>query len=99
MSDFWLFAAITENLWFTAIFTLIIVSVVWSAWERLGKEEKNYDWYRKQHPGAFRNGRILCHRCGNDRIAIRALLRQNYLREHVCSNCGTTLFYSPERGV
>jgi hypothetical protein len=84
---------------FFGFFTLVSVSIA-RYWRRIALlKRQNYDWYRKQHPGAFRNGRILCHKCGNDRIAIRALLQQTYLREHVCSNCGTTLFYSPERGV
>lgn len=57
---------------------------------------KNYAWYRKAYPAAYRDKRITCHSCDSDRVHTRNLMNQTFMREHFCSQCGQTLFYSPE---
>ena len=57
---------------------------------------KTFDLYRARYPNAISGGRVKCFNCGSHRISVRGLLRQTYHREHVCSQCGTVLYYSPE---
>ncbi len=57
----------------------------------------NYAWYAKQHPGLVKNGRVRCHNCSGGRIQLRNLKEHTYTRAHICSDCGTTLYYSPEQ--
>ena len=65
------------------------------ATKKLGKE-RNFDWYRATYSSHFHNGRVTCHKCGGDRIHSRSLLRHTFTREHFCTQCGETLYYSPE---
>ena len=60
------------------------------------RKDRNFDWYRTTYSSHFRNGRVTCHKCGCARINARALLRHTYMREHFCTQCGETLYYSPE---
>ena len=57
---------------------------------------KTFDLYKARYPNAISGGRVKCFNCGSHRISVRGLLRQTYHREHVCSQCGTVLYYSPE---
>ncbi len=36
--------------------------------------------------------------CNNERIHVRALMNRTFHREHFCTQCGKTLYYSPEQG-
>lgn len=82
---------------------LAVVLMVW-VWRAQDKaytkrrqmKERNFDWYRSTYSSHFRNGRVTCHKCGCDRVNARALLRHTYMREHFCTQCGETLYYSPE---
>ncbi len=84
----------------------VLLAVVFMVWvwraqdkaytKRRQMKERNFDWYRSTYPSHFRNGRVTCHKCGGDRVNARALLRHTYMREHFCSQCGETLYYSPE---
>ncbi len=51
--------------------------------------------YIRNNPDLARNGKVACH-CGNTRILLRNLERNgsNVVREHVCDQCGTRLYYS-----
>lgn len=60
------------------------------------KRSQNYEWYLNEHPGAFRNGRVHCHACDNSRLSVQRLMNKTYLRAHVCTQCGTTLYHSKE---
>jgi len=60
-------------------------------------EQMTYDWYKKEHPEHVKGNRISCFACGNPRIHVRALMNKTYHREHFCTQCGKTLYYSPER--
>lgn len=59
-------------------------------------QHQTYDWYRQQHPSHVHPRGVRCHNCGNDRIHVRALMGKLYHREHFCTQCGKTLYYSPE---
>lgn len=59
----------------------------------------DFAWYRATHPNAVRHNRVVCFRCDNDRIHVRALLQRTFLREHFCTQCGTALYYSREQRI
>lgn len=56
-------------------------------------EERNLDWYRRQH-GI--EGEILCHQCSGRNVAIREASRtvKEILNSHVCATCGAELYRS-----
>lgn len=58
--------------------------------------QMSYDWYRKTYPSLVSGSGVKCHQCGGGRIHVRGLMQHTYLREHFCTQCGTTLYYSPE---
>lgn len=59
-------------------------------------QKMTYQWYCQTHPELVRNNKVSCYSCGNAHIQVRALYNQTYHRAHLCSQCGTTLYYSPE---
>ncbi len=59
-------------------------------------EKMTYERYRELYPNNFRENRVSCYSCGNSRVNVRALLNRTYHREHFCSQCGKTLFFSQE---
>ncbi|MDT6992072.1 hypothetical protein [Burkholderia cenocepacia] len=75
-------------------FFLLIVGMNWRRIKRM--RAKNYQWYRTTHPNAVRGNRVACHSCGNDRIQVRNVMQRTFMREHFCSQCGESLYYSPE---
>lgn len=58
---------------------------------------QNFAWYRAQHPSLVSPHGVICHSCGGKRVHVRGLMRRTYIREHFCTLCGTTLYYSPEQ--
>ena len=60
-------------------------------------EKMTYQWYCAAHPAHVRNNKVSCFGCGNARIHVRALYNRTYHREHFCTQCGKTLYYSPEQ--
>ena len=60
-------------------------------------EQRTFDWYCKTYPDNLRSGRIFCWHCGSGRISTRAIHQGTYHREHECTQCGKTLYYSPEQ--
>lgn len=79
-------------------FTIIPAIVGVTNWIRVTKfQTQTYAWYRETYPKhAHTDGSVSCKNCGGRRIHIRGLLQHTYTREHVCGQCGTRLFYSPE---
>lgn len=59
-------------------------------------KRKDYAWYRAENPDCCTDGGTRCFACGASRISVRGLMRHTYMREHFCSTCGQTLFFSPE---
>ena len=69
-------------------------------WARINRKKRmlqqNYRWYRTTFPNPFRRDRVTCHNCKSDHIHVRNVVQGKYMRIHFCSQCGTTLYYSPE---
>jgi hypothetical protein len=66
--------------------------------QQLAKFEKmTYDWYKLEYPEKVKGNKVVCYYCGNDRIQVRALMNRTFHREHFCTQCGKTLYYSPEQ--
>jgi hypothetical protein len=59
-------------------------------------ETKTYAWYKSAYPENVQGNRVTCNDCGNGRINVRALMNRTFHREHVCTQCGKALYYSPE---
>ncbi len=65
---------------------------------RNGKfRRRNYEWYKSRYPTNVQGNQVLCFVCGNNRIQVRGLMNRTYFREHFCTQCGKTLYYSPEQ--
>lgn len=85
-----------------ALLIIIIVAFVAVAssvqrYQRIKKfREQDYQWYRNRYLDAIKGNRVTCNSCGSDRITVRGLRQRTYLREHVCTQCGSALYYSPE---
>ena len=43
------------------------------------------------------DGRVKCRHCNSASIGTERLMQNTYLRRHVCRQCGTTLYHSPEK--
>lgn len=86
------------GIFFGLFFTVIGAVVGVTNWIRVTKfQTQTYAWYRETYPKhAHTDGSVSCKNCGGRRIHIRGLMQQTYTREHVCGQCGTRLFYSPE---
>lgn len=68
-----------------------------TTWRRISKfQTQTYEWYRAQNPSHAHGGGVSCKKCGGTRIHARGLMQHTYTREHFCTQCGTTLYYSPE---
>lgn len=59
-------------------------------------KQQGYDWYKATHPTHVHGNGVSCHSCGGRRINVRSLMKRTYTRAHFCTQCGTTLYYSPE---
>ncbi len=81
------------GLFFIGIGSVIMVTRL----RQISKFEKmTYQWYKSTYPGNVQGNRVTCYECGNNRINVRALLNRTFHREHVCTQCGKALYYSPE---
>jgi len=59
--------------------------------------DNNLERYKREHPEKVsRQGRVRCFSCDGDRIFVRKIRDQTYMQEHVCTQCGKTLYYSKE---
>jgi len=57
---------------------------------------KTFQWYKETYRLNVDGSRVTCFSCGGARIQTRSLMNHLYHREHFCTQCGTTLYYSPE---
>jgi hypothetical protein len=60
------------------------------------RRSRNFDWFRSVHSECIRGSQISCPHCRGTRIHVRSLMQQTFMREHFCTTCGKTLYYSPE---
>lgn len=60
-------------------------------------KDKNFSWYKAQHPDLVSGPNVKCYQCGGSKIAIRNVGDHYYMRAHACVTCGTNLYYSSER--
>lgn len=60
-------------------------------------QRKTYEWYKKEHHQHFQGNNVSCYACGSPRINARALMNRTFHREHFCTQCGKTLYYSREQ--
>jgi len=60
-------------------------------------EEKTYIWYKETYPNNVHSNVVTCFVCQNNRIHVRPLMNRTFHREHFCTQCGKTLYYSPEQ--
>ncbi len=60
-------------------------------------KKMTYDWYTLEYPENFKDNKISCYSCGNNRVHVRAIMNRTFHREHFCTQCGKTLYYSPEQ--
>ena len=84
-------------------FVLYFLTAAFIAWAWIHQyrqtqrlREQDYEWYRSRYPDNVKGNRVTCNTCGSDRITVRGLMRQTRLREHVCTQCGSALYYSQE---
>lgn len=86
------------NTFLGAVFAVVGPATIFSRLRTISKyQNQNYAWYKKQHPDCIKGNRVYCCSCQSDQISVRGLMQQSYTREHFCRQCGTTLYYSPER--
>ncbi|MEO8018360.1 MAG: hypothetical protein ABI769_11130 [Pseudomonadota bacterium] len=84
-------------LWGALFFTIPFV-IMRGRLKQLAKFQKmTYEWYKSEHPAHVQGNRVSCFSCGNPRINVRALMNRTFHREHFCTQCGKTLYYSPEQ--
>jgi hypothetical protein len=82
---------------FGVIGSVIVISLLRA--RRLAKlRGMDFAWYRSKHPELAAGSRVACFSCKSNRIHARGLLQRARLREHFCTQCGTTLYYSREGG-
>lgn len=81
-----------------AMFFFIPLTIMVGRLNQLNKFEKlTYDWYKMEYPNNVKGNIVSCFSCGCTRINVRALMNRTFHREHFCTQCGKTLYYSPER--
>ncbi len=83
------------------LFFIIIPSVIciFSIKQLNQIEKKDFFWYKSSYPNCVNGTRVSCFQCGNSIVYTRtSSLAQNaalaQFREHYCSACGKTLYYS-----
>lgn len=59
-------------------------------------QKKTYLWYKATYPLNVDGNRVTCFSCGSGRINVRSLMNHTYHRDHFCTQCGTSLYFSPE---
>jgi len=78
------------------VLALVALSAVWRYLKFRKLRQQDHDWYKKAFPQSVAHGRVKCFRCNGSSIGTERLMQRTYLRRHVCRQCGTTLYYSPE---
>lgn len=90
----------TFGLIFLGFFIVLVTLFVKGVTERVRRlkqmRAENYDWYCATHPDLCTSGRVQCFKCKSNRINARNMMNRTFMREHFCTQCGTTLYYSEE---
>lgn len=85
---------------FAVVAAVIGASALFQAFSRLRLlsrfSKMTYTAYKQEHPEHVTRHGVTCHSCGAGRVHVRGLMNHTYRREHFCSQCGPTLYYSPE---
>jgi len=94
-------AVVGGNLFFLvwgAMFFFIPLTIMRGRLKQLSTFEKmTYEWYKSEYSEHVQGNKVSCFSCGNPRIHARALMNRTFHREHFCTQCGKTLYYSPEQ--
>lgn len=78
------------------VFIPIGIAIFW--FKQLSRFQKmTYHWYKNAHAEHVNGNKVSCFECGNEHIHVRALMNRTFHREHFCTQCGKTLYYSPEQ--
>ncbi len=81
-----------------AMFFFIPLTIMRGRLKQLSTFERmTYAWYKSEYPEHVQGHKVSCFSCGNTRINVRALMNRTFHREHFCTQCGKTLYYSPEQ--
>lgn len=75
---------------------LIVGNIVEGRRRQQRLAERDYNWYRLEHPELVTENGVKCSNCGSSHIHAHHLMQRTFLRKHFCSQCGTTLYYSHE---
>ncbi|ADL55477.1 hypothetical protein [Gallionella capsiferriformans] len=79
------------------VFIPLSIAIFWL--RQLSRFQKmTYVWYKTVYADNVQGNKVSCFVCGNDSIHVRALMNKTFHREHFCTQCGKTLYYSPEQG-
>jgi hypothetical protein len=79
------------------IIALGVIASIISRHRRMKElRSKNYHWYITTYPASVQGNSLRCFKCSGNRIHVRGLMGRTFHREHFCTKCGTTLYYSPE---
>lgn len=81
---------------FLAFPAAIVLSIRHAKREQKRMREQNLAWYRAEHPTRVTKDAVSCRECGSTNVGTERVLERTYMRRHLCRNCGTTLYYSPE---
>lgn len=86
------------EIWFGALLVIALVAMmVWRFLRILKMRKWNLAWYRREFPNLVgRDGRVTCYACNSSNVGTERLMEGMYMRRHLCRQCGTTLYYSPE---
>lgn len=85
---------------FTAIPFVIVSAFIVAS--RIGSRQRkiwnthNYAWYTTNYPENIVKGRISCRHCGGSMHA-KSMLNRTFMRLHSCTQCGETLYFTPEK--
>lgn len=91
-------ASFDNQFLFVAVVALILGGWGWRLWRIAKMRRYNLAWYRAEFPALVtRDGRASCYSCSGNNLGTERLMQGMYMRRHFCRQCGTTLYYSPER--
>lgn len=75
---------------------IVAVILFWNVWQRKQFRKYGYAWYAGSFPQHISERGVRCRHCGSWKVTVRNLMNQTFHRAHVCTQCGRTLYYSPE---
>lgn len=79
------------------VIAILAVAAVYH-FTKIGKmKSNNFNLYRENNPNHVNGGKVTCNSCGGANIGTERVMKNTYMRAHICRSCGTTLYYSPEK--